>query len=413
MGSDGNIGMLNEADLPKVALLTGNSGSNGQAGSGEMPAGNQDTLEAGGRPGVEVPPTPEDSVLKELGLVTPSSLDKMCAGAAGTRWVVNGLIARASLNIAVGDSGLGKSPLLYQLGICVAAGIPWLGISTTKGSVVYVDFENAELNSQGLRNALVKHVGLGTCPTDFLTHFGEKFDLHRVVRAVKPVLLIIDSLRSYRPEVEEKNALAGAFLKELRELAVETGTAFLLVHHTRKPHEQDLGALEDTPVMDWLNRASGARSLINQTDFRLGLDRKIGAVSGGVLGVSEEMAMVMRGHRRITGGFGPIHLSRAFDGATGEELGYRKIAGRDLLTPEERQVFDKFTNTFIFKEARTTYNSVAKKGDQGITDFLRKCISHDLLEQPVARGPYKKLKPPAQPTSGPNSESSSGCKNGE
>jgi len=338
--------------------------------------------------------------LEGLGLVTPTSLDKMCAGAARTRWVVKHLIARGSLNIAVGDSGLGKSPLLYQLGLCVAAGIPWLGIPTTKGIVVYVDFENAELNSQGLRNALVKHLGMETCPANFLTHFGGQFDLNSIVRKVWPVLLIIDSLRSYKPEVEEKNALAAAFLQDLRKLARETSTAFLFVHHTRKHHEQDLGALEDATALEWLNRACGARALINQTDFRLGLDRKIGAVSGGTLGVSEEMPLVMRGHRRIAGGFGQIHLSRVLDGASGEELGYRKIAGLDMLSAEQRQVFDLLPDTFTFKEARVTYNGIAKKGEQAISDFLRKCIALDLLEQPVARGPYKKLKPPPPATAG-------------
>lgn len=328
--------------------------------------------------------------LDGLGLVTPAALDQICSRAASTQWVVDGLIARGSLNIAVGDSGLGKSPLFYQLGLCVAGGIRWLGIPTTKGLVVYVDFENAELNSQGIRNALVKHLGLAACPNNFLTHFGEKLDLERVVREVKPVLVIIDSLRSYKPEVEEKNSLAGSFLSELRKLARETGAAFLLIHHTRKPAEHETLALEDSPALEWLNQACGARALINQTDFRLAIDREVGAISGATLGNAEELALVIRGHIRVIGGFGPIHLSRVFDGASGAELGYRKIVGLDMLSGEQRKVFEQLLGEFTFGEAKTTYNSITKKGDQAISDFLKKCIACDLLEQPVPRGPYKK-----------------------
>jgi hypothetical protein len=305
------------------------------------------------------------------------------------------------LNIAVGDSGLGKSPLFYQLGLCVAGGIRWLGIPTTKGLVVYVDFENAQLNSQALRDALVKHLGLGTCPSNFLTHFGEELDLERVVREVKPSLVIIDSLRSYEPEAEESNGSAATLLRTVRELAQETDTAFLLIHHTRKPRELEAAPpLEHSPALEWLNRACGARALINQTDFRLALDGQVGAVSGATCGMTEELALVMRGHIRIRGGFGPIHLSRVFDGATGEERGYRKIAGLDMLSDEQRKVFKQLPGSFTFGEARAGYNNITKKGDQAITDFLKKCISCDLLDQPVPRGPYKKRQPTAG-SSGP------------
>ena len=332
MHSDGTLGkMTEEATLkgaykPEIrsAARHPHPGADGNSGAGRF-AGTETTAEELGI---------HDSVLQGLGLVTPASLDRICTGALKTPWVVEGLIARGSVNIAAGDSGLGKSPLFYQLGLCVAAGIPWLNFATTKGIVVYVDFENAELNSRGLREALVKHLRLGTCPDNFLTHFGEKFDLHRVVREVKPALVIIDSLRSHKPEAEEKNGQAASFLSQLRNLARETDTAFLLVHHTRKPNEQDTSALEDTSAIRWLNQACGARALINQTDLRLALDRNVGALSGGISSVTEEMALVMRGHVRIRGDSGPIHLGRVYDGSTGEERGYQALTAiADDLRP--------------------------------------------------------------------------------
>ena len=39
--------------------------------------------------------------------------------------LVEGLIPERSVNIAIGDSGLGKTPLLVQLGLCVASEGGW------------------------------------------------------------------------------------------------------------------------------------------------------------------------------------------------------------------------------------------------------------------------------------------------
>src|SRR6266446_5461613 len=47
-----------------------------------------------------------------------------------------------SVNIVVGESGEGKTPLWMQKAICVAAGIPFLEQEVQQGPVLWVDFEN-------------------------------------------------------------------------------------------------------------------------------------------------------------------------------------------------------------------------------------------------------------------------------
>jgi RecA-family ATPase len=43
----------------------------------------------------------------------------------------------------VGDSGLGKTPLGIQLGVCVAAGLPFMGLQVSqRGPVLYCDAES-------------------------------------------------------------------------------------------------------------------------------------------------------------------------------------------------------------------------------------------------------------------------------
>ena len=47
----------------------------------------------------------------------------------GSQWKHReGLIRNQSVNLLVGDSGLGKTPLGIQLGVCVAAGLSFLGL---------------------------------------------------------------------------------------------------------------------------------------------------------------------------------------------------------------------------------------------------------------------------------------------
>src|SRR5258708_2625012 len=53
-------------------------------------------------------------------------------------YLVDDLLRARSVNLLVGDSGLGKTPLGIQLGICVAAGVPFLGLRVPQsGPVLY------------------------------------------------------------------------------------------------------------------------------------------------------------------------------------------------------------------------------------------------------------------------------------
>jgi len=331
--------------------------------------------------------------LRELQLHTPDSVDDLCAKDRKKGFVVEGLIPRGSLNLAAGDSGLGKSPLFYQLGLCVAAGVPWLGVPTVKGRVIYIDLENGVHQSQQIRNNLVKFLGLEECPSDFLSHYGG-YNLHvpRLVDEVRPSLVIVDTLRAYKPDFEQDNTQAGKLLKDFRSLAHDCDVAFQFIHHVRKPGEHGVPALEDTLAPQWLIQACGARALINQTDFRLGIDCAVGT-GRRFLGmkhpsIAEETAIVLRGHVRVRGEFGPILLARCFD-EEGQPIGYRKLTGVELLcNTDQQQAFAKLPGSFTFKEAKLIYG----RRDQATSDFLEKCIRLDILSR-KGKGQYEKKIP--------------------
>lgn len=57
-------------------------------------------------------------------------------------YLIEGLIGTRKIVFMAGDSGIGKSPLIYQATLCIATGAPFGGINTKHGAVLYMDFEN-------------------------------------------------------------------------------------------------------------------------------------------------------------------------------------------------------------------------------------------------------------------------------
>jgi hypothetical protein len=64
----------------------------------------------------------EESVVVPVGAVTLDELARCCKEQP-INYLVEGLLPAEDVHVAVGDSGLGKTPWAYQLGLCVASGI--------------------------------------------------------------------------------------------------------------------------------------------------------------------------------------------------------------------------------------------------------------------------------------------------
>src|SRR6187455_1048122 len=83
------------------------------------------------------------------------------------QWTVEGLLEEGSLNLLIGHSNLGKTPLCITLGVAIAAGVPFLGHSTTKGPVLYLDAESTIANFMGTVENVSKSMGLPKPPEEF------------------------------------------------------------------------------------------------------------------------------------------------------------------------------------------------------------------------------------------------------
>jgi hypothetical protein len=313
--------------------------------------------------------------------------------AAPESYVVEGLIPEASVNIAAGDSGLGKSPWAYQMGLCVASGIPFLGHQVQQGTVLYLDMENGRTGILETNRSLIRHLGIPQLPENFylLTEREELFNLEQIIKEFRPVLVVVDSLRAYRPDAEQKNDNAAHMMNDLRGIARAEKAAFFIVHHIKKPSDNVIqGALEDTPTMTWLLQACGARALINQTDVRIAFDpapgsRVIDRGRRDARNLTDDIGLIVKGFARLRGEFGPLFLKRELD-EDGAPLGYRELKGLELLSnPEQEAAFRTLPSEFSFKEAKQAYG----RRDQATTDWLQKLQRIGVLKH-IKGGSYTK-----------------------
>jgi AAA domain len=281
---------------------------------------------------------------------------------------------------------------MYQAAISVAAGIPFLGKSTTQGDVIIADYENGLADMHELVDRISKYLGLSEPPENlYLWSLNDAppddgflwTSLGETVRNIQPILTVVDSLAAYRPAAEEKNSAATELIKEFRKMARQTGTSIFMVHHRRKQPrkvEESAGPLESAEPRLWFQDTRGASALVNSSDIRLGVD-----VPDTAHSAKDDVALVVKGFGRVRGNIGPFFLSRDHD-ENGDPSGYRSLVGAELLDPTRQKAFIDLPEFFQFKDAKRMYG----RGDQATTNFLHDCINLGLVEKP-GRGKYQKV----------------------
>lgn len=157
--------------------------------------------------------------------------------------LVQGVIARPSLNLLVGAPGAKKTWLALHLAVSVATGQPWLGRSTQPAPVLIVD-EEGGLQRTWSRLALVIR-GLNaprTAPLHFIPPPFHNFAEDNVVvplvqraHSLNAGLIVIDCLNNIMPGTDENNVLSvQPVLANLRRLSLQADVAVLVIHHTNK-----------------------------------------------------------------------------------------------------------------------------------------------------------------------------------
>ncbi|QYK51218.1 MAG: AAA family ATPase [Anaerolineales bacterium] len=158
-------------------------------------------------------------------------------------WCIDGLLARRSLNILVGDPGSKKTLLALDLAVCLAAGKPWLGRPVHQCPVLFIDEETGKPRLWArIHASLQAHNATPETPFHYMSL--PNFDLRdpdeceRLMQAAQSVnagLIVIDALADVVRGSDENSVLAlQPFILRMRYLAEATHAAVLILHHNNK-----------------------------------------------------------------------------------------------------------------------------------------------------------------------------------
>lgn len=286
------------------------------------------------------------------------------------KFLVDHLFLEGSINILAGDSGLGKTPLGISLGLSVASGKPFLGRSTTQGKVLYCDAETDPHSFEKMMLSLSGYAGLKKVPDDFFVWnptwtSATPRTLFQQVEILRPKLVIVDPLRLFFPEMEEKGIDTAKIVRLMREFTQLTGCAWFLMHHLRKHSPLVSRNLEKDPH-GWLQEVAGSHAIINHTDVRLGIEPR------------EDDQLMIAGVGRGVGKLNPIILQREFD-MNDDPIGYRPLKGKELLDPIHLEVFEKLGAAFRFDAAK---NALGGNSDKMTDKFLKNLVHLGLVLKP-------------------------------
>lgn len=181
--------------------------------------------------------------------------------AKNINWVVDGVLPQGSVVLLSAQPSVGKSTFLRQLAVCIANGIPFLGVRTRKTKVVY--YSNDEhptfigLHLKQLsRRADVSNVEFWVGNYTLDQFVAEVSQLRDVVVIVDVLGRWIDDLRDY--------AVASRVMGTLRQLSINQNITLILAHHSPRSENRALGVAAIDGAVDVefrLYREGGQRFL--------------------------------------------------------------------------------------------------------------------------------------------------------
>jgi hypothetical protein len=199
------------------------------------------------------------------------------------RWIVKNLIPQG-LTLIVAPPKSGKSWLMLDLCLSVAAGKTFLGNETVKTSCLYLALEDGERRLKARMQRLLPFDEQAPSGFDYILDIcslnqGFQEQIEEYIQAHKDVgLIIVDTVQRIRASSNSKNAYAQDYAEfsTLKKLADKHNIALILVHHTKKGND------ETDPFM----RISGTNGIMGSADTILMLERKNRADSQAALHIT-------------------------------------------------------------------------------------------------------------------------------
>lgn len=319
--------------------------------------------------------------LGDLGVYTAADLAAAVRAQARRPALIGGLIRSRSVNLLVGDSGLGKTPLAIQIGLSVASGVALFGHPVLgQGPVLYCDAESDLTGFSETLSSVSQFLGLADIPHDFhvwspnwdtrvrLAEASTSIADRLISRAyvAQAALVIVDPLRVFWPNVEKGSDDAVRMIEKMREVSRATGASWLLIHHRRKTNQQfGVARLQDEPHL-WFQEAAGSHALVNQTDTRI-----------GVVPHSGQADLLLAGFVRGTGPIVPLDLARTLDDE-GTPRGYRLLTGLEQLNSDDVAVYKTLPARFRFKDVQTAMGGTS---GSNANRFIKRCSSLEIVKK--------------------------------
>ncbi len=203
-----------------------------------------------------------------------SLADWLANPAAPIEWLMEKLIAKDTVNVIAGRAFGGKSLSVMNRGLCMTAGVDWLGFKVPRPLVVlYVDEEMGRPLMESrlllMRNADPRFQSAEVAERFLiLSRVGVRLDekkwqdaIRRLVEKRKVDHLVWDTLRRLHSGNEDRSEEMAPVFRFLSLLRSEHGASNEVLHHTKKNPEE--GA-------NWLDAIRGSGDIIAAADAVIG-----------------------------------------------------------------------------------------------------------------------------------------------
>jgi hypothetical protein len=159
-------------------------------------------------------------------------------------WLANNIIAKCSVNVLVGKFGSKKTWSALHLAVCIALGIPFVGIPTLPTRVLIIDEESGDTRMSIRMGDTLR--GLQTdssCPVYFISlggfnlfkNAGDEALLRSYIQETGAGLVIIDALADIMAGGDENSVKdTQPVFAALKRISEETTAAILILHHTNR-----------------------------------------------------------------------------------------------------------------------------------------------------------------------------------
>lgn len=190
-------------------------------------------------------------------------------------WLFGGVIPTGSTGILAGDPKCGKSTLITQMALCLAAGRdPFYDCRVSRpGKVLYIAAEGARAAYQNRVKTAAESLGIRLVGPEADRWWIQKKHvndymlgsrgLRRMIYEMKPDLVVLDTI-GYFHKGNENDAtdIKRHIMHPARALTAEFGCSILFVHHQTKESAERRGP----------QRVRGSIALVGDCDYLLQLD---------------------------------------------------------------------------------------------------------------------------------------------